>query len=60
MTDREKELSAALLWLRNHYEIGDSRLKLKVLDRIDRVLADGPPITGAMSAALREKYPHGG
>jgi hypothetical protein len=33
-----KVLAAALLWLRNHYEVGDPELKNEVIDRIDRVL----------------------
>ena len=37
-----KVLAVALLWLRNHYDVGhrSPELKTKVLKRIDRVLAD--------------------
>lgn len=62
MNTREQDLAAALLWLRNHFDLNDfaPELKPEVLDRIDRVLADGPPTTGAMSTAFREKYPRKG
>lgn len=59
MNTREQDLAAALLWLRNHYDLNESaasNLRAEVLDRIDRVLADGAPITVAMSASFREKY----
>ena len=49
---REEDLAYALLWLRNHYEFDSGRdLELfhAVIERVDRVLADGPPITGAAS-----------
>lgn len=58
---RDEELSYALLWLRNHYELmphGESpEVKRQVLVRIDKVLADGPPITGKMGDEFRTKYP---
>lgn len=61
MNTREQDLAAALLWLRNHYEFKDKAdVEVEVLARIDSVLADGPPITGAMSTAFREKYPRKG
>jgi hypothetical protein len=54
---REEELAAALLWLRNHYDVGDCRLKRQVLARADQVLAAGGAITGDHMRQLREKYP---
>lgn len=36
-------LGAALLWLRNHYELAkteDAKVKALVLDRVDRIIAD--------------------
>jgi hypothetical protein len=61
MITREQELLAALLWLRNHYEVGDPkdhRTRSRVLERIDLVI--GPyPIGGLTSAgmeAFRSKY----
>lgn len=57
MNTREQDLAAALLWLRNHYDAGRSRSKPQILDRVDRVLADGPELTIAMSTAFKEKYP---
>jgi hypothetical protein len=62
MNTREQHLSAALLWLRNHYEVGSrgpdgERLKADVIERIDRVLADGPSIPGDVMSRFREKYP---
>lgn len=54
-TDQEV-LAAALLWLRNHYDVGNERVKAKVLNRVDRVLKDHEP-SGAAMAELRRKYP---
>ena len=37
--DPEKnELAEALLWLRNHYDVGKSECKNEVLRRVDEVL----------------------
>lgn len=58
MNTREQNLAAALLWLRNHYDAGRAKLKPEVLERVDRVLADGPELTIAITTAFREKYPH--
>lgn len=55
VTDQEV-LAAALLWLRNHYDIGDPKLKRKVLNRIDRVLKNHEPSAVAM-VELRKRYP---
>jgi hypothetical protein len=69
MNTREQDLMAALLWLRNHYDVGSSpsssspqfnqELKIKVLERIDKVLADGPDIKGHMMVDFRNKYMQG-
>lgn len=53
MTESEELLAAALLWLRNHYEVGDRTDQ--VLQRIDAVLADYPP-TIAMMQRWGTKY----
>jgi hypothetical protein len=58
MTEKEDDrelLVAALLWLRNHYELGGVPRK-KVLKRIDRVL-DKNPATIAGMKSFREAYP---
>lgn len=62
MTNREEELSAALLWLRNQYDVGSRAAAIKhaVLKRVDWCLAEGPPIRGESVAAFREKYPSKG
>lgn len=60
MTGREETLTAALLWLRNHYDLRHPKLKSQVLESIDRVLADGGPISGEMSARFRKRYLHPG
>ena len=59
MTIREKNLTAALLWLRNHYDVDEiqSDLKTEILGRIDRVLADGPELSIADMTEFRAKYP---
>jgi hypothetical protein len=62
MNTREQHLSAALLWLHNHYELGPrgpehERLKADVIERVDRILSDGPPISGDIMFKFREKYP---
>lgn len=59
MTDREKELTACLLWLRNHYDCGDrdKGIRQLVLERADRVLGAGDDVTAEMQAAFRKKYP---
>ena len=69
MNTREQDLMAALLWLRNHYDVGVGRemtssafnreLKIKVLERIDKVLADGPDVKGHMMVDFRNKYMQG-
>lgn len=53
MTEGEELLAAALLWLRNHYEVGDRTDQ--VLQRIDAVLTDYPP-TIAMMQRWGTKY----
>jgi hypothetical protein len=53
---REEELSYALLWLRNHYELGDPSLKGPVLELVDKVLDSGPPLTGALAKQFRDKW----
>lgn len=58
---REHELAAALLWLREHYDVEpESNIKIKVLDRIDRVLADGPELSIVDMSVFRKKYPEKG
>lgn len=57
MNTREQDLAACLLWLRNHYDVGRSRCKPQVLDRVDRVLADGEDVTITTSTTFKEKYP---
>jgi hypothetical protein len=57
---RIKELGAALLWLRNAYDVGPRRLKPQTLTVIDKVLM-GPDgvntwVTIADQRAFREKY----
>lgn len=62
MTENEKILSAALLWLRNHYEcvtqggIRDPECEKLVVDRIERVLKDFPCGVADLRT-LRELYP---
>ena len=53
-----KMLAAALLWLRNHYEVGtlDADTKRLVIDRIDRILADGEDVSIADMRDFREQY----
>jgi hypothetical protein len=54
-----KLLTAALLWLRNHYDVGpfDDDIKRLVVERIDRILADGEDVSIADMRDLREQYP---
>lgn len=53
-----KILAAALLWLRNHYDVRPvSDLRGKVLERVDRILKDCDPIAGADMKRMRELYP---
>jgi hypothetical protein len=56
---REHELAAALLWLRNHYDIDDQNMDIKseVLKRVDKVLEDGPELSIEHQVAFRAKYP---
>lgn len=61
---REHELAAALLWLRNHYDVDahivfepQENIKSAVLKRIDKVLADGPELSIEHQVAFRAKYP---
>jgi hypothetical protein len=49
-------VAAALVWLRNHYQIGDLSLKRKVLKRIDAVIEDQHVSIEDMRA-FRAKYP---
>lgn len=55
MTEDAKMLAAALLWLRNHYEVGAPDLKDRVIERIDRVLKWREP-TGEDMRRFREMY----
>ncbi len=48
MSDSEDILAAALLWIRNQYDVGDQSLKQAALDRIDAVLADHEPSLSGM------------
>ncbi len=58
LLDQIEVLSAALLWLRNHYERPDPAMADRVLARIDAVLAQYPP-TSAGAAKVRERFPIG-
>jgi hypothetical protein len=49
-------LRAALLWLRNHYDVGDPAIKDEVLARVDTVLGDKLPDHNDMEA-FRNLYP---
>jgi hypothetical protein len=49
-------LRSALLWLRNHYDVGKEGLKPKVLSRIDSVLVDYEPSIASLTA-FRDAYP---
>lgn len=52
-------LGAALLWLRNHYELAkteDAKVKALVLDRVNRIIADCD-IQVAHQGMLRDAYP---
>lgn len=54
--DISKEiLVGALMWLRNHYDVGIAP-KEEVLARVDKVLLDADPKI-AYAAAFREAYP---
>ena len=45
MSEDPKILKAALLWARNHIDLGVSpELKRDVLKRLDQVIGDPPPI----------------
>lgn len=59
MNTREQDLAAALLWLRNHYDVDEptSDMKNEVLRRIDQVLADGPDLLIEQMSAFRARYP---
>jgi hypothetical protein len=61
MTENERLLAAALVWLRNHYDLVDHvgtnpAVRAAVLDRVDRILADFPP-RGVDLALMRYRYP---
>lgn len=49
-------LSAALLWARNHLEVGNPEMRDRVIERIDRVLKYREP-TPADMQRLRDMYP---
>jgi hypothetical protein len=58
MNTREQHLAAALLWLRNHYDVEpESNGKTEVLRRVDQVLADGPDVEIEHMVSFRNKYP---
>jgi hypothetical protein len=52
----QRILAAALLWLRNHYDVGDPALREDVIERIDRVLADYHPTVSDMDH-FRKMFP---
>jgi hypothetical protein len=56
-----KLLAAALLWLRNHHDVGplDDDSRRLVVEHIDRILADCEDVTIADMRYLREQYPGG-
>lgn len=49
-------LTAALLWLRNHYDVGNPDVKSVVLKRIDDILNDFPATASAITD-LQRTYP---
>lgn len=51
-------LSAHILWLRNHLDVGDPALRKRVLKRADMVLEEYPPSVAGMKSH-REKFPDG-
>lgn len=57
MNTREQDLTYALMWLRNHYDIGRRELKAEVIARIDKVLEDGPPITRRHGRRVQDEIP---
>ena len=60
MTEREEMLLYVVMWLRNHYEVGNPKQRAHVLDRIDRVLNDYDTITdhGEVGRRFRTLYPY--
>jgi hypothetical protein len=56
-----KLLTAALLWLRNHYDVGtrDAEIRRLVVERVDRILVDCEDLTIDDMRNLREQYPGG-
>jgi hypothetical protein len=50
----EGTLAAALLWLRNHYDVGKPELKKEVLARIDSVLKQREPTFSEMREFRRD------
>lgn len=57
MIERDRILTAALLWLRNHYDVGDRRQAAKVLAVVDRVLDDGTPLSRLDERVFKATYP---
>lgn len=55
ITPNDRVLVGALLWLRNHYDVGRPELKESVLAHIDSVLRDADA-QGADHRAFREAY----
>ena len=55
-TTHETILIAALLWARNHLDVGKPELKGEVLKRLDEVLRDYPPSI-AGNRLFNTKYP---
>ena len=56
-TLRQRHLQAALVWARNHIDCGDPTLKPRVIERLDKIIDDGEPITGDAMRALAQAYP---
>jgi hypothetical protein len=54
MISREATLAAALLCLRNHYDVGREDLKGRVLERIDLVLERRTPTVDEMKEFRRD------
>ena len=50
----EGTLAAALLWLRNHYDVGKPELKQQVLSRADAVLKQREPTLDEMKEFRRD------
>lgn len=55
MSDETKMLCAALLWARNHLEVGRPEVRDDVIQTLDRVLKHREPMVADMKS-FREMY----